>query len=82
MKRKTIPWHLTQRCLEDPIDIISRAKDDKISTARAINSLGVLVPKSMSRCFLDKVGRLPGLAGGGVKIRTVEDAVCVKLVKC
>ena len=61
---------------EDPIDIISRAKDDKISNLRAaVNSLGVSVPKSMSgRC--DKVGRVARLARGGVKNpNRVEDAV-------
>ena len=52
---------------EDPNEIISKAKGDKITNLRAaVNSLGVSVPKSMSgRC--DKVGRVARLARGGVK---------------
>ncbi len=61
---------------EDPNDILSKAKGDKISNLKAaINSLGVSVPKSMSgRC--DKLGRLARLARGGVRNpERVENAV-------
>jgi len=55
------------RGMEDPADILSKAKGDKITNLKAaINSLGVSVPKSMSgRC--DKVGRIARLARGGVR---------------
>ena len=64
------------RGAEDPNDILSKAKGDKISNLRAaVNSLGVSVPKSMSgRC--DKVGRVARLARGGVRNpERVENAV-------
>ena len=52
------------RGMEDPADILSKAKGDKITNLKAaVNSLGVSVPKSMSgRC--DKVGRIARLARG------------------
>ena len=55
------------RGMEDPADILSKAKGDKITNLKAaVNSLGVSVPKSMSgRC--DKVGRIARLARGGVR---------------
>ena len=64
------------RGADDPNDILSKAKGDKITNLRAaVNSLGISVPKSMSgRC--DKVGRVARLARGGVRNpERVENAV-------
>ena len=64
------------RGIEDPSEILSKAKGDKVNNLRAaVNSLGVSVPKSMSgRC--DKVGRVSRLSRGGVKNPDlVENAV-------
>jgi len=64
------------RGAEDPDDILTKAKGDKVTNLKAaINSLGVSVPKSMSgRC--DKVGRVARLARGGVRNpEKVENAV-------
>ncbi len=66
------------RGAEDPNDILSKAKGDKITNLRAaVNSLGVSVPKSMSgRC--DKVGRVARLARGGVKNPDRVEASVIK----
>ena len=64
------------RGVEDPSEILSKAKGDKVTNLKAaVNSLGISVPKSMSgRC--DKVGRVSRLARGGVKNPDlVENAV-------